>query len=57
MKAALHYFRKYLDWYIYRSDTFWKLKYVKNIEMMNLINIETDESCAPLHLNVSMPDI
>jgi hypothetical protein len=38
MKVALHNFKKYIDWYIYRSDTFWTLENAKNIKMMNLLN-------------------
>ncbi len=38
MKVALCYFKEYRDWYIYRNDTFWKLKNAESIEMMNLLN-------------------
>jgi hypothetical protein len=32
------YYKKYMDRYIYRSDTFFKLKNAKNIETMNVLN-------------------
>ncbi len=39
MKVELRYFWKYLDQYIYRSDKFWTLKNVKNIETLSLLII------------------
>jgi hypothetical protein len=38
MKVALHYYKNYLEQYIYRTINFENLKNVKNIETMNLLN-------------------
>jgi hypothetical protein len=39
MKVALFVtFKKYIDRYIYQSDTFSTLKNAKNIEIMNVLN-------------------